>query len=53
MKNYKKYGNELFHLIVPEHIADTFYGANLCATNKDGGGIRPIDVGNTLRRLAT
>ena len=38
---------------VPEHITDTFYGANLCALNKDGGGIRPIAVGNTLRRLAT
>ena len=38
---------------VPEHITDTFFGANLCALNKDGGGIRPIAVGNTLRRLAT
>ena len=38
---------------VPEHITDTFYGANLWALNKDGGGIRTISVGNTLRRLAT
>ena len=37
---------------VPEHIKDTFYGANPCALNQDGGGIRPIPVGNTLRRLA-
>ena len=37
---------------VPEHIKHTFYGANLRALNKDGRGIRPIDVRNTLRRLA-
>ena len=26
---------------VSEHITDTFYGPNICALNKDGGGIRP------------
>ena len=28
-----------------------FLGASLCALKKKGGGIRPIAVGNTLRRL--
>ena len=45
--------NLVLSVIVPEHIKDTFYGANLCAWNKDGWGIRPIAVKNTLRRLAT
>ena len=38
---------------VPEHIRDTFYGANLFALNKDRGSIRPVALRNTLRRLAT
>ena len=38
---------------VPEHIKYTLYGADLCALNKDGLGIRPISVRNTLQRLAT
>ena len=29
-----------------------FFGAKLCALEKKGGGIRPIAVGNTLRRIA-
>ena len=29
-----------------------FFGANLIALGKKGGGIRPIAVGNTLRRLS-
>jgi len=28
-----------------------FYGATLCALAKKGGGVRPIAVGSTLRRL--
>lgn len=36
---------------VPAAIQPVFCGASLCALNKKGGGIRPIAVGNTLRRL--
>ena len=38
---------------VPGFALSTFYGATLCALQKKGGGVRPIAVGNTLRRLAT
>ena len=30
----------------------TFYGANLTALSKEDGGVRPIAVGFTMRRLA-
>lgn len=36
---------------VPEAIRPFFFGASLCALRKKDGGIRPIAVGNTLRRL--
>ena len=38
---------------VPESIRPLFFSANLFALNKKCGGIRPIAVGNTLRRLAS
>ena len=38
---------------VHERIRPLFYGASLCALAKKDGGIRPIAVGNALRRLAT
>ena len=38
---------------VPEQITPLFFGASLCALSKKDGGIRPIAVGNALRRLAT
>ena len=38
---------------VPAFLLSTFYGATLCALEKKGGGVRPIAVGNTFRRLAT
>ena len=38
---------------VPEFAVGVFYGASLCALSKKDGGVRPIAVGNTLRRLAT
>ncbi len=34
-------------------IVKILYGANLCALNKKDGGIRPIAVGSTLRRIAS
>ncbi|GAU90643.1 hypothetical protein RvY_03032 [Ramazzottius varieornatus] len=37
---------------VPEDVCPTLYGASLIALLKKTGGIRPIAVGNTLRRLA-
>ena len=37
---------------VPTEVVETFYGANLIALGKENGGVRPIAVGFTLRRLA-
>ena len=37
---------------VPKLVAEVFYGANLIALGKKDGGVRPIAVGFTLRRLA-
>ena len=37
---------------VPTEVAEMLYGANLIALGKKDGGIRPIAVGFTLRRLA-
>ena len=36
----------------PSSIAPFFFGAKLTALQKKDGGVRPIAVGNTLRRLA-
>ena len=36
---------------VPSQVRPTFFGASLCALIKKGGGIRPIAVGSTFRRL--
>ena len=38
---------------IPEDIRRIFFGANLCALSKKDGGIRPIAVGTTFRRLTT
>ena len=38
---------------VPASVRPLFFGASLCALAKKDGGIRPIAVGNALRRLAT
>ena len=37
---------------ISTQILPTVYGANLLALDKPGGGIRPIAVGLTLRRLS-
>lgn len=46
---------ELIHLCLsgrmPASIRPVFCGASLCALNKKDGGLRPIAVGVTLRRL--
>ena len=36
---------------IPEHIRPYWFGASLIAFSKPDGGIRPIAIGNTLRRL--
>jgi Reverse transcriptase (RNA-dependent DNA polymerase) len=36
---------------IPNALKPVFCGASLCALNKKGGGVRPIAVGCTLRRL--
>lgn len=36
---------------MPSRLCSIMYGASLCALNKLDGGIRPIAVGNTFRRL--
>ena len=38
---------------VPDNITDTLYGANLCALKKKDGSLRPIAIGNTVRRLVS
>ena len=38
---------------IPADIRSIFFGANLFALSKKNGGIRPIAVGLTLRRLTT
>lgn len=37
---------------VLSEICPIIYGATLCALSKKGGGLRPIAVGSTYRRLA-
>ena len=37
---------------VPEEVTSIFFGATLCALTKKDGGLRPVAVGNTIRRLA-
>ena len=37
---------------MPPPVRSTFFGASLIALQKKGGGVRPIAVGFTLRRLA-
>jgi hypothetical protein len=39
-------------IIIPLEISQILYGVSLCALSKKDGGIRPIAVGCTLRRLA-
>jgi hypothetical protein len=44
-------GTLLLNGEVPSSICPILYGANLCALKKKDGGIRPIPVGSTIRRL--
>jgi hypothetical protein len=38
---------------LPSEICHLLYGASLCALYKKDGGIRPIAMGNCLRRLTS
>jgi len=38
--------------VVPQEVRRVIYGGSLIACNKKGGGLRPITVGFTWRRLA-
>jgi hypothetical protein len=42
----------MFLGLIPFEINQILYGASFCALSKKDGGIRPIAVGCTLRRLA-
>ena len=44
--------NIIFAGKVPSFMVPIFYGADLIALSKDDGGVRPIAIGNTIRRLA-
>ena len=37
----------------PNFAVPILYGANVCELQKGEGGIRPVAVGSTFRRLAT
>ena len=37
---------------IPSSASSSFFGASLIALSKKDGGVRPIAIGNTLRRLA-
>ena len=52
MASLTKFTNLLLSGEVPEFARQVFYGARLCALGKKDGGVRPIAVGNVLRRLA-
>ena len=43
--------NFVLHGNVPPSICEIFFGASLTALSKKDGGIRPIAVGGTIRRL--
>jgi hypothetical protein len=43
--------NRSFHGHLPELLVPWFVGAPLTASAKNGGGVRPLAVGETLRRL--
>jgi len=46
-----RFSNKMLRGEIPEEITPFLYGASLIAFSKHGGGIRPIAIGNTLRRL--
>ena len=53
LESLTKLVNLVLEDLIPVEIRPIFFGANLCALSKKCGGIRPIAVGTTLRRLIT
>ena len=53
LESLTKLTNFVLKEVIPIDIQPIFFGANLCALSKKDGGIRPIAVGTTLRRLIT
>ena len=55
--NFLKSLTKLINLIgdgkIPEPLRPSFFGAKLIALIKIDGGLRPIAIGNTLRRIAS
>ena len=55
--NFLKSLTKLINLIgdgkIPEHLRSFFFGAKLITLIKIDGGLRPIAIGNTLRRIAS
>jgi len=43
--------NLIFKGEIPKILLPIFFGASLCALKRKDGGVRPIAIGNTLRRL--
>ena len=53
MKSFTKLINLIGDGKKPEHLRPLFFDANLIALIKIDGGLRPIAIGNTLRRIAS
>ena len=53
LESLTKLVNFVLKNTIPVDIQPIFFGANLCALSKKDGGIIPIAVGTTLRRLIT
>ena len=51
LKAVTRISNKMLTGDIPEHIRPFLFGASLIAFSKPDGGIRPIAIGNTLRRL--
>ena len=47
-----KFASDIINGKVPDHLAGVVFGARLVGLHKKGGGIRPIAIGETLRRAA-
>jgi hypothetical protein len=53
LRDLTKLCNFLLSGQLPSEICHLLYGASLCALNKNDGGLRPIAIGNCLRRLTS
>ena len=51
LSSITRLSNKMLRGGVPKDILPVLYGASLIAFSKPNGGVRPIAIGNTLRRL--